>query len=56
MKETKNLIESLFLLFINSSVLIFYYFNVNFSERIQDQSEYHKLMESKVMQKTIMIS
>ena len=38
MKETKNLIESIFLLVMNSSVLIFYYFNVNFSERIQDQS------------------
>ena len=38
MKETKNLIESLVLLLINSSVLLFYYFRVNFSERIQDQS------------------
>ena len=38
MKETKNLIESSVILLINSIVLIFYYFRVNFSERIQDQS------------------
>jgi len=38
MKETKNLIISSVLLLMNSLVLIFYYFRVNFSERIQDQS------------------
>tara|TARA_X000000368_G_scaffold417829_1_gene415364 strand:+ start:779 stop:2584 length:1806 start_codon:yes stop_codon:yes gene_type:complete len=37
-KETKNLIISSVLLLMNSLVLIFYYFRVNFSERIQDQS------------------